>query len=106
MSQGSSNSRGSNDALSVLCLVDMVPDLDATTPILGRPYRRQPRRRQTGSNRRRSEMTQVYFHCSSATEVFVDGKGAVVDDLIEAHDHAASVVRSLTSAHNLEDWRD
>jgi hypothetical protein len=51
-------------------------------------------------------MTQVYFHCSSATEVFVDGKGAVVDDLIEAHDHAASVVRSLTSAHNLEDWRD
>jgi hypothetical protein len=51
-------------------------------------------------------MTQVYFHYSSATEVFVDSSGADVDDLIEARDHAASVVRSLTMAHNLEDWRD
>jgi uncharacterized protein DUF6894 len=51
-------------------------------------------------------VTQVYFHCSSATEVFVDGSGADVDDLTEARDHAASVVRSLTMAHSLEDWRD
>jgi hypothetical protein len=50
-------------------------------------------------------MTQVYFHCSNAKEVVVDRCGAVVDDLAEARDHAACVVRSLTMAHNLEDWR-
>jgi hypothetical protein len=50
-------------------------------------------------------MTQVYFHCSNAREVLVDRCGAVVDDLAEARDHAACVVRSLTMARNLEDWR-
>jgi hypothetical protein len=30
----------------------------------------------------------------------------VVKDLAEARDHAASVVRSLTMACSLEDWRD
>jgi hypothetical protein len=50
-------------------------------------------------------MTQVYFHCSNAKEVLVDRCGAVVDDLADARDHAACVVRSLTMAHNLEDWR-
>jgi hypothetical protein len=51
-------------------------------------------------------MTQVYFHCSTNTnEVLVDRCGAVVDDLAEARDHAASVVRSLTKARSLEYWR-
>jgi len=50
-------------------------------------------------------MTHVYFHCSTGTEVLVDCCGAMVDDLAEARDHAASVVRSLTMARNLEDWR-
>jgi sirohydrochlorin ferrochelatase len=35
----------------------------------------------------------------------VDRCGAVVDDLAEARDHAACVVRSLTTARSLEDWR-
>jgi hypothetical protein len=50
-------------------------------------------------------MTQVYFHCSNAKDVLVDRCGAVVDDLAEARDHAACVVRSLTMARSLEDWR-
>ncbi len=49
-------------------------------------------------------MTQVYFHCSNTKEVLVDRCGAVVDDLAEARDHAACVVRSLTMARGLEDW--
>jgi hypothetical protein len=51
-------------------------------------------------------MTQVYFHCSNTKEFLVDCCGAAVDDLTEARDHAASVVRSLTMARSLEDWRD
>jgi hypothetical protein len=51
-------------------------------------------------------MTQVFFHCSNAKEVLVDRCGAAVDDLAEARDHAASVVRSITMARSLEDWRD
>jgi Domain of unknown function (DUF6894) len=50
-------------------------------------------------------MTHVYFHCSNSKEVLVDRRGAAVDDLVEARDQAASVVRSLTMARNLEDWR-
>ena len=50
-------------------------------------------------------MTRVYFHCSNSKEVLVDRRGAVVDDRVEARDQAASVVRSLTMARNLEDWR-
>ncbi|MCP2132800.1 DUF6894 family protein [Bradyrhizobium ottawaense] len=51
-------------------------------------------------------MTQVYFHCSNKKKVFVDRRGAVVDDLAEARDHATRVVQSLTSERSLEDWRD
>jgi hypothetical protein len=50
-------------------------------------------------------MTQVYFHCSNTNEVLVDSCSAVVDDLAEARDHATRVVRSLTMARGLEDWR-
>ena len=51
-------------------------------------------------------MTQVYFHCSNTKNVFVDRRGAMVDDLAEARDHATSVVQSLTKTSSLEDWRD
>ena len=51
-------------------------------------------------------MTQVYFHCSNAKKVFVDRRGALVDDLAEARDHATSVVQSLTKTRSLIDWRD
>ena len=50
-------------------------------------------------------MTQVYFHCSNATDVLLDPRNAEVEDLVEARDHATSIVRSLTASHNLEDWR-
>ena len=50
-------------------------------------------------------MSHVYFHCSNKKEVLVDRCGAVVDDLAEARDHAACVVRSLTTARSLENWR-
>ena len=44
-------------------------------------------------------MTQVYFHCSNAKKVFVDRRGAVVDDLAEARDQRpASCNPSPTSA--------
>ena len=51
-------------------------------------------------------MTQVYFHCSNTKKVFVDYRGAVVDDLAEARDHATRVVESFTSERSLDDWRD
>jgi hypothetical protein len=50
-------------------------------------------------------MAQVYFHCSNTREVLIDRRGDMVDDLVEARDRAASVVRSLTTARSLEDWR-
>ncbi|MBR0858273.1 DUF6894 family protein [Bradyrhizobium liaoningense] len=50
-------------------------------------------------------MTHVYFHCSNRSEVLVDRRGAVVDDLAEARDYATRVVRSLTMVRSLEDWR-
>ena len=49
-------------------------------------------------------MPQIYFHCSNPKEVLIDRRGAVVDDLAEARDQAACVVR-FTTARSLEDWR-
>ena len=51
-------------------------------------------------------MTQVYFHCSNTRKVFVDHRGAAVDDPAEARDHATRVVQSFTNERSLEDWRD
>ncbi len=51
-------------------------------------------------------MTQVYFHCSNTKKVFVDRRGAVVDDIAEARDHVTRVVHSFTDTLSLEDWRD
>src|SRR5215469_6015202 len=82
---------------------DLVVDLRAAAGSVGSesapatlPQRRQP------AVCRRLKMTQVYFHCSNTSEVLIDRCGAVVDDLAEARDRAASVVRSLTTARNLE----
>ena len=50
-------------------------------------------------------MPQVYFHCSNPKEVLIDRRGAVVDDFAEARDQATCVVRSLTAARSLVDWR-
>ncbi|WP_050421714.1 DUF6894 family protein [Bradyrhizobium tropiciagri] len=51
-------------------------------------------------------MTQVFFHCSNPKKVFLDPRGAEVDDIAEARDLATRVVRSVTSERTLEDWRD
>lgn len=50
-------------------------------------------------------MAQVYFHCSNTQGVSIDRCAAAVDDLAEAREHAALVVRSLISAPVPEDWR-
>ena len=50
-------------------------------------------------------MAQLYFHYSNTDGMFIDGRGAAIAGLMEAHDHAASVVRSLVMAPSEEDWR-
>jgi uncharacterized protein DUF6894 len=50
-------------------------------------------------------MTDVYFHYSNARGVLIDRGGTAVDDLIEARDQAACVVRSLIMTPSKEDWR-
>jgi hypothetical protein len=50
-------------------------------------------------------MTQVFFHCSNADGAWVDRRGAIIGDLLEAHEQAALVVRSLLMAPTAEDWR-
>ena len=51
-------------------------------------------------------MAQVYFHCTSAQEAWIDQCGAAVDDLAGARDHAALVARALIMTPGAEDWRD
>jgi hypothetical protein len=51
-------------------------------------------------------MAQVYFHCSNSERALIDQHGVAVGDLIEARDHATSVVRSLVTSMSPEDWRD
>ncbi len=51
-------------------------------------------------------MAQVFFHCSNAEGVWIDRRGAAVGNLVEAHEQAAIVVRSLLMAQSTEDWRD
>ena len=50
-------------------------------------------------------MTQIYFHCTNSRGVLLDRYGAAVDDMAEARDHAARVVRSLIMVQTSEDWR-
>ena len=58
------------------------------------------------TNMAQASLHQVYFHCSSSREVRVDQFGAVVNNLAEARDRAACVVRSLIMEQSTEDWRD
>ena len=51
-------------------------------------------------------MAQVYFHCSNSERALIDRHGTAVGDLVEARDHATSVVRALVSGMSPEDWRD
>lgn len=50
-------------------------------------------------------MAQVYFHCSNAQQALIDQSGAAVDDLAEAREHAARVMRSLIMTPSPHDWR-
>jgi hypothetical protein len=57
-------------------------------------------------NRGSQNVTHVYFHCSSDRGILIDQYGAAVDNLVEARDHAARVVRSLIMARSANDCRD
>jgi hypothetical protein len=50
-------------------------------------------------------MAQVYFHCSNTEHALIDQCGAAVDDLADARERAALVVRSLITTPGAEDWR-
>ncbi len=51
-------------------------------------------------------MAQVYFHCSNSIGRLLDRRVADVDDLVEAHDYAEAVARSLIATPDLQDWRN
>ncbi len=51
-------------------------------------------------------MAQVYFHCSNSHGRLLDRRVAEVDDLLEAHDYAEAVARSLIASPDLQDWRN
>jgi hypothetical protein len=55
--------------------------------------------------RRRRNMAQLYFHYSNPEGVFSDRSGGAVGNLIEVHDHAARMMRSLIALPSTEDWR-
>jgi hypothetical protein len=50
-------------------------------------------------------MAQVFFHCSNAGRVLLNCCDAEVEDLTEAREQAAMVVRSLLAVPGPEDWR-
>jgi Domain of unknown function (DUF6894) len=50
-------------------------------------------------------VAQVYFHCSNADGAWLDRRGATIGNLIEAHEQAALMVRSLLMVPTTEDWR-
>lgn len=51
-------------------------------------------------------MAHVYFHCSSADEIYLDKRGTEVEDLVEAHQRATQVVRDFINTHDVSrDWR-
>src|SRR5262245_51805232 len=47
-----------------------------------------------------ADVTHVYFHCASADEIYLDRRGTEVEDLVEAHQRAAQVVREFISTHD------
>lgn len=51
-------------------------------------------------------MTQVHFNWSNARGASIDSFRADMSDLVETRDHAVRIVRSLTSARDLQDRRN
>lgn len=51
-------------------------------------------------------MTDVYFHCSDDEHVLIDRRGAAMDDLVQACEHAERLARSYIMTANVEDWRN
>lgn len=51
-------------------------------------------------------MAHIFFHCSSPAGLLLDRHGCAVQDLTEARERAACVVRAFISAPGPEDWRD
>jgi aspartyl-tRNA synthetase len=50
-------------------------------------------------------MTHVYYHCTSADEIYLDRRGIEVEDLVEAHQRAAQIVKEFINSHGPYDWR-
>jgi hypothetical protein len=50
-------------------------------------------------------MAQLFFYCSNDDGVWIDRRLTPVNDLTEAMEQAAGVVRSLVMAPSGEDWR-
>jgi hypothetical protein len=55
--------------------------------------------------RRRRNMTEVFFNCSSPGHILRDRRGLAVSDLSEAYAEAKGFVRSLLMTPTAEDWR-
>jgi hypothetical protein len=55
---------------------------------------------------RSRNMARLYFHRSNSEGVLIDQRGAAINDLAEAREHATRLVRSHLMALNPEDWRD
>ena len=50
-------------------------------------------------------MTPVYFHYTNGRDVSIDESGTAVHDLVEAHEQADRIIRSLLLTPSAEDWR-
>jgi hypothetical protein len=79
----------------------MSPKLPARAPRAG--LRSPPL--EPATNKHDARKFRVYLHCSHAGEVFLDACGIDVEDLVEAHAHAAQVVRAYVGRPTLDDWR-
>jgi hypothetical protein len=53
----------------------------------------------------RATMTHVYFHCSNPERFVRDRHGMDVEDLVEAHQRAANMVREFVGRLGPRDWR-
>jgi hypothetical protein len=51
-------------------------------------------------------MAQVYFHCSTASDVVLDRHGSNVEDLHEAREHASRIIGMLIATPGPQDWRE
>ena len=54
---------------------------------------------------RMQSMTSVFFHCANEEHEFAAKRGVVIDNLVEACEHAHRIVRSYVMTAGEEDWR-